>query len=193
MSNLIVAALLMGSTVYGPSVVSYFPRPLAGALLAHLGRYDDKTSRLFMAGLMPFPMMMTPPSIFVSYSSLGSALVADAVVYTWHSTDVFEYIVIWAITLFMILIGFMEVWRANSIPLYPSICFELTWCHGPVLLQGLGIGVLLACGTFVAQGSRVNPIHAAFPGDGMRSKEIRSKPQRKLLDFRMQGVVYVIR
>jgi len=52
---------------------------------------------------------------------------------------------------------------------------------------------LLLLGTFVAQGTRINPIHAAFPGDGMRSKEIRSKPQRKLLDLRMQGVVYVIR
>jgi len=46
-------------------------------------------------------------------------LVADAVWHTWYSTDVFEYVVIWAITLFMIFIGFME---------------------------GLGIGVLLACG-----------------------------------------------
>jgi len=38
-SNLIVAGLLAATTVYGPSVVSYFPRPLAGALLAHLGRW----------------------------------------------------------------------------------------------------------------------------------------------------------
>lgn len=54
-------------------------------------------------------------------------------------------------------------------------------------------GVLLACCSFVVQGSLVNPIAAAFLGDGLRSREMRTSEERKVLDLRMQGVVYVVR
>lgn len=62
-----------------------------------------------------------------------------------------------------------------------------------VWTAGLGIGVLLACCSFVVQGSLVNPIAAAFLGDGLRSREMRTNEERKVLDIRMQGVVYVVR
>jgi hypothetical protein len=57
----------------------------------------------------------------------------------------------------------------------------------------VGIGLLLACGIFVVQCSRNNPIGSAFPGDGLSSKEMRSPAQRKLLDYRLQGSIYIIR
>lgn len=53
--------------------------------------------------------------------------------------------------------------------------------------------MLLACCTFVVQGSMVNPIAQAFLGDGLRSREMRSSEERKMLDLRMQGLVYVLR
>ena len=43
------------------------------------------------------------------------------------------------------------------------------------------------------QCSRVNPIGSCFTGDGLSSKEIRSVAQRKLLDYRLQGSIYIIR
>lgn len=51
----------------------------------------------------------------------------------------------------------------------------------------------MACCSFVVQGSLVNPIAAAFLGDGLRSREMRTSEERKVLDLRMQGVVYVVR
>jgi hypothetical protein len=39
----------------------------------------------------------------------------------------------------------------------------------------------------------VNPIGAAFIGDGLSSREVRSSEHRKLLDFRLQGAVYILR
>lgn len=37
LSSLSVSALLMGFLAMGPEAASYFPRPLAGCLLLHLG------------------------------------------------------------------------------------------------------------------------------------------------------------
>ena len=38
-SNLLVAALMVGFLMLGPSAITYFPRPLAGSLLMHLGEW----------------------------------------------------------------------------------------------------------------------------------------------------------
>lgn len=52
----------------------------------------------------------------------------------------------------------------------------------------------MACGTFVVQCSRINPIGSGSgPGDGLSSKEMRSSTQRKLLDYRLQGAIYIVR
>ena len=51
----------------------------------------------------------------------------------------------------------------------------------------------MACGIFVVQCSRIDPIGSGFPGDGLSSKEMRSAAQRKLLDYRLQGAIYIIR
>lgn len=45
----------------------------------------------------------------------------------------------------------------------------------------------------MVQCSRINPIGASFPGDGLSSKEMRSATQRKLLDYRLQGTIYIIK
>lgn len=54
-------------------------------------------------------------------------------------------------------------------------------------------GLLVACGIFVVQCSRINPIGASFPGDGLSSKEMRSPTQRKMLDYRLQGTIYIVK
>ena len=103
----------------------------------------------------------------VLLSHLGVELVWEALVETWPTLDVMEYII------------------AVSIACICTISF----------IYGLLIGLLCACIAFAAQAARSDPVRFAFyPGRGVRSRKLRSQLELRMLeDFDNRGGFMVLR
>eukprot|EP00439_Symbiodinium_sp_Y106_P071917 s552_g13.t1 len=103
----------------------------------------------------------------VLLSHLGVELVWEALVDTWPTLDVLEYII------------------AVSIACICTISF----------IYGLLIGLLCACIAFAVQAARSDPVRFAFyPGRGVRSRKFRSQLELQILeDFDNRGGFMVLR